>query len=64
MFADFTEQVKADYSWYGTSSNPLKFIGRVLYHRYFRLLLLFRILTNVNRGGKLSYIHCVYTIFG
>lgn len=64
MFADFIEQVKADYSWYGISSNPLKFIARVLYHRYFRLLLLFRILTNVNRGGKFYSVHCACTIFG
>lgn len=52
MYTDFLEQVKADYSWYGASSNPIKFVCRVFYHRYFRLLFIFRILSNVNVGGR------------
>ena len=53
MFSTCIEQIKADYSWYGSLSNTIKFIGRVLYHPYLRLLIVFRLLTNINGGGKI-----------
>ena len=52
MFSTLIEQVKADYSWYGSLSNPVKFLGRVIYHPYLRLLLIFRLLTNVRGLGE------------
>lgn len=64
MYNDFLEQVKADYSWYGASSNPIKFICRIFYHRYFRLLFIFRILSNVNVGGDFYFFLLDYTILG
>lgn len=51
MFSTLIEQVKADYSWYGSLSNPIKFLGRVIYHPYLRLLIIFRLLTNVRGWG-------------
>ncbi len=63
MFSTCIEQIKADYSWYG-SSNPIKFVGRVLYHPYLRLLIVFRLLTNINGGVKSFCSLYGYTTFG
>ena len=47
----FQAEVIADYSWYSQSRNPFMFMARVLLRRYFRFLLVCRILSNFYCGG-------------